>query len=53
MGCQMNGEFIYEPDVPREDISVDEEKVSALHSVAQTFLWRIFGHKDDFDDDFI
>ena len=49
----MNAEFIYEPEFPHEDVSVDEEKLSALRSVAQTFLWRIFGHKDDFDDDFI
>lgn len=49
----MNAEFIYEPEFPREDVSVDEEKLSALRSVAQTFLWRVFGHKDAFDDDFI
>lgn len=49
----MDAEFIYEPEFPHEDISVDEEKLSALHSVAQTCFWHIVGHKDEFDDDFI
>lgn len=49
----MNIEFIYEPEFSHEDVFVDEEKLSALHSVAQTFLWHILGHKDEFDDDFI
>jgi hypothetical protein len=49
----MNAEFIYEPEFPHEDVSVDEEKLSALHSVVQTYFWHIVGHKDEFDDDFI
>jgi len=49
----MNVEFIYEPEFPREDISVDEKKLSALHSIARTFSWQILSEKDEFDNDFI
>ena len=49
----MSVEFIYEPEFPREDVSVDEEKLSALHSVARTFSWRILSQNDEFDNDFI
>ena len=47
----MNAEFIYEPEFPREDVSVDEEKLSALRSVAQTFSWQILNPEDEFDNE--
>ena len=49
----MNAEFIYEPEFPHEDVSVDEEKLSALRSVARTFSWQILNPEDEFDNDFI
>ena len=49
----MSVEFIYEPEFPREDVSVDDEKLSALRSVAQTLSWRILNLNDEFDSDFI
>ena len=49
----MSVEFIYEPEFPREDVFVDEKKLSALHSVAQTFSWQIIDPKDEFDNHFI
>ena len=49
----MSVEFIYEPEFPREDVSVDEEKLSALRSVAQTLSWRILNLNDEFGSDFI
>ncbi len=49
----MSVEFIYEPEFPREDVSVDEEKLSALHSVAHTFSLQILNPNEEFDNHFI
>lgn len=49
----MSVEFIYLPEFPRQDVSVDGEKLSALHLIARTFSWQILSQKDEFDNDFI
>ena len=49
----MNAEFIYEPEFPHEDISVDEEKLSALNSIVVTLSLQFLSEKDEFDNNFI
>ena len=49
----MSIEFIYEPEFPHDDVSADSEKLSALHSVAETFSRRFLFSEYEFDDYFI
>ena len=49
----MSIEFIYEPEFPREDVSVDESKLEALNAIVLDLSWHFINSGREFDNDFI